>query len=549
MSVLHGKNNRRILPRWRVSGKASYSNDFLALKSTKKVQGNIKVQLQQAKLDFIKIPSIGSAAEALSYSLLAGETDAAVSAARFILENENDAPLTLFRLAQSVIDGGNPFSVVGITPAEQVAQTRKLLRINPDNPMLWADMARHYSSLGHRTQASRSMLTALQLAPNHRWILRTAARFFVHQEEPIAAHKLLTNHPGTKNDPWLIAAELACAQVAERPARFWRQATQIIIWDKVHPRHMSELATAVAMMELESGDRKKARKYIKKGLIAPTENTLAQVYWAQENKHLKDGSNLDALVKSATDAFEADYRFNLAKGDLIVALDAAKIWKADEPFAARPCLEIAYIASLLDDYDLTIEIADDVYRLDGFIDFTLEMNIIFAELSSGALDAHHDKKYIEKLHAKLMSAVEKNDSTSYHALANLGLWHYRYGEKSDGQVLYNQAITRAQKANSNEGAAMAATFAAREAILSKEPSADSVLQRANDLAKSSKNEANLFYLRKLEALSRNPWDSPEILSPASAHRFVKKDKQTVPFRVEKTRNGNILWIPKKDSHE
>lgn len=549
MSVLHGKNNRRILPRWRVSSKASHSADFLALKSTEKVRGNIKVQLEQAKIDFIKLPSIGSAAEALSFSLLAGEADIAITAAKFLLENENAAPATVLRLAKSIIEGNDPFSVIGITPEEQVSRTRKLLRINPDNPMLWADMARHYSSLGHRTPASRSMQTALHLAPNHRWILRTAARFLVHQEEPIAAHKLLINHPQTKNDPWLIAAELACAQVAERPARFWRQATQIITWDKVHPRHMSELATAVAMMELESGDHKKARKYIKKGLVAPTENTLAQVYWAQENKHLKDGSNLDALVRSTKDAFEADYRFNLAKGDLTVALHAAKTWKADEPFAARPCLEIAYIASLLDDYDLTIKMADDVFRLDGCIDFTLEMNIIFAELSSGTLDVRRDKKHIEKLHAKLISAIEKNDSTSYHALANLGLWHYRYGDNSDGQMLYDEAITRAQKVNSNEGAAMAATFAAREAILAKEPSADTVLQRAKDLAKNSKNEANAFYIRKLDTLSRNPWDAPEILAPDSAHRFVRKDKQTVPFRVEKTRTGNILWIPKKDSRK
>lgn len=544
MSLLQGKSERRILPRWRISRKASQATEFLALKPPEKVSANIEGQFRQATYDFTKLPTIGSAAEVLSYSLLAGKTDAAIPAARFLLENKNTAPLTLLQLAKSALEDSIPFSVVKTPPEEYIAQTRKLLRTNPDNPMLWSDMARHYSSLGRKISACRSMTIALQLAPNHRWMLRTAARFFVHQEEPIVAHKLLANHPRTQNDPWLIAAELACAQVAGRPPRFWRKATDILKWDKVSPQHMSELATALAMMELEAGERKRARKFVKKGLVAPTENTLAQVYWAQENKHLNDGESLDVLIKSAIDAFEADYRLNLVKGNLMVALNAAETWRTDEPFAARPCLEIAYVASLLDDYDLPIKMANHVKRLDGHINSNFEMNIIFATLSSGKLDVNKDMTQIESLKGKLMKALEE-DSASYHAMANLGLWHYRYGETSVGQTFYKESITLAQKLRSNDAAAMAATFAAREAILAKEISASAVLQHAKELAKNSKNAANEFYLRKLDVLLRNPGDASDILSRASAHRFLRQEKQSSPFRVEKTKKGDILWVSKK----
>lgn len=543
MSLFHSKRDRRILPRWRLSSKASQATEFSALRPPAKVLRNVEGQGQQAADDFAKTPTIGSAAEALSYALLAEELNAAVSPAKFILENEDTAPLTLFRLAKSVIEG-RIFNVVEPSNQERIAQTRKLLRINPDNPALWADMAQHHSTLGHKIPACRSMKIALQLAPNHRWMLRTAARFFVHQAEPIIAHKLLANHPQTRNDPWLLAAELACAQVAKRPTRFWGKAVDILKGEVLPPQHTSELATAVAMMELEAGAGKKARKYIKKGLVAPTENTLAQVHWARENKYLNDDPSLDFLIENAKDAFEADYHLNLVNGNLAAALSAAETWQKDEPYAARPCIEIVYVASLLDNYALSIEKANYVRRLDGRIDSNFEMNTIFAKLSSGKYDKNKDIKQIEGIRSKLIKVVDE-DKTSYHAMANLGLWHYRYGKISEGHMLYKQAISVAQKLNHNKAASMAATYAAREAILAREVSADAVFQYAKELAKTNTNAANEFYLRKLDALSRKPGDVHEILSPATAHQFLKQGKQAPLFRVEKTRKGDILWIPRK----
>lgn len=391
------------------------------------------------------------------------------------------------------------------------------------------------------------MTIARQLAPDHRWMLRTAARFLVHQDDPVGAHKLLANHPRTRRDPWLIAAELACAQAAGRPPRFWRQATDILKWDSVSPLHVSELATAVAMMELEAGEHKRARKYVQKGLVAPTENTLAQVSWAKESKHLADGYGLDKLIKSTVDAYEAECRLNTSQGDLLAALKAAQTWEADEPFAARPCSEIAYIASLLDDYDLTVTMAARVARLDGHADPNLEMNSVFAILSSGKLTLDKDAVQITSIYSRLVRTVEHGGDTSYHAMANLGLWLYRYGDATLGRQLYEKAIANTQKIHLTEMAALAATFAAREAILAKDPSAGSILNQAKQLAIKSKNKASDFYLRKLDALFKSPENASEILSPASAPRFLLAETYTPPFRVEKTDNGLVLWVAKRRS--
>lgn len=547
MSLLHGKTKRRILPRWRDSQRVGLTADIQSQKAPRAVKANVTPQLLEQAENFRQIKNIGTAAEFVSTALLAGKPEEALHAASFILERQDDVPNTLIQLAKSVTEGAVPFQATMADPGRQIARTRHLLRLQPNNPVLWSDMARHYASLGDRREALRCMKTAHALAPEHRWMLRTYSRFLVHQEEPIAAHKLLANHPRTRQDPWLIAAELACAQVADRAPKYWRQATDILRFNSVAPLHISELAIAVAMMELEAGDRKRAKRLVQKGLIAPTENTLAQVFWAKENRHLNDGLELEELVRSTCDAYEADYQLNMINGDLLGALNAAQTWSIDEPFAARPCAEIAYVASLLDDHETTIRMAARVKQLDGRSDPSLELNAIYARLSSGKLDKIKHATEIKRIKTQLLASIKQADGNSYHAVANLGLWFYRFGHPELGHETYQNAIAIAQKTHQNDAAAMAATFAAREAILAKDLRAATILQQAKDLLAKAKIRAGDFYLRKLDALAEAPDKAKEILSPSSTKQFlVNKKPQSKSVRMERTKNGSaILWIEGK----
>lgn len=548
MSIHHEKGPRRILPRWRASSKASLSAEFTSLKPLPRTNVTVESELQQQIDDFSDFPSLGTAAELVSLSMLSGNTVQAKMAAKFILDRRDQAPVPLLELAERAL--GNEPVLQKSSLRTDVCTTRRLLRINPDNPVLWSDMARHYASLGEKKKALRAMRTARALAPNHRWMLRTSSRFLVHQGDAIEAHQLLANHPSTKTDPWLIAAELACAQVAGRPPKFWRQATDILRWDRVPPLHLSELATAVAMMELESGERKKARRYVIKALQAPTENTLSQVFWAKANRHLNDGFHLDELVKSSRDAYEADYQVAMLNGDLISALNSAHAWSADEPFASRPYSEIAYVASLLDDHTQTVLMSHVVMRLDGKLDPSLELNVIFSRISGGTLevDQENDQQQIGRIRATLERGVALGGAQAYHVMANLGLWHYRYGTIEDGRHWYQLAIAIAEKNQQLEPATFAAIFFAREAILIKDPIAPTLLQQAHALYKRSKCKTAAFYLRKLDALAANPDQALQILHPSSAARFLEEDKPASPaplFRVESSGSGLILIVPKK----
>lgn len=534
--MLREKTQRRIVPRWRPSVLAPSAPEFATVKKPSRPAAPSPDQGGAAFRAFIDDQSLGTASEALAEGLLERNSEATKSAATFILHRASQAPGPLLTLARDASGGALPGPQ---STADDVTRLRALLRLSPRNAAVWADMARHYASEGNKRQALKCMKTALQLAPDHRWMLRTAARFLVHQENAEAAHRLLANHPRSKGDPWLIAAELACAHVAGKAPKFWKLANDILRFDRFGPAHVSELATAIGMMELEAGNRKQARKLVNRGLIAPTENTLAQVLWAKEAKHLGDGTaKLDTLIRAREDAFEAEFKVSLRRGDLQTALAACQSWTSDEPFAARPKHEKTYLAALLDDHQSIIRIAEEVTRIDGRVSVGIELNLIFARLSAGTYDPD-DLDQLKRDEARLLGLVKAGGPVAMHALANLALFNYRYGNPEVGKVLYREAIDLARKIEGHESAAHAAIFAAREALLTGEETADVQLSEAIDLAKRSGNEACLFYTRKLQAVAAAPELSGQILSPSSASQFLKPVKV---LSIAKEKDGYVLTI-------
>ena len=293
------------------------------------------------------------------------------------------------------------------------------------------------------------------------------------------------------------------------------------------------------MMELEGGKRKQARKLVQRALVAPTENTLAQVLWAKESKHLGDGlEGLDKLVGARRDAYEAGSKIRLRRGDIQDALKACQSWMRDEPFAARPKVETTFVASLLDDHDLIVRTAQDALRIDGKLSNVLELNLLFAQLSSGQINLQDPEVSLRTL-ARLKALRDLGGPLTVHATANLALLAYRSGNTEVGKDLYRWAIDTARKNDSLESAALAATFAAREAILARAADADTQLEEAVHLAERSGSEASSFYNRKLRALAVAPERALLILSPSATNDFLKPVKI---LEIASDRSGFILTI-------
>lgn len=116
-------------------------------------------------------------------------------------------------------------------------------------------------------------------------MLRAAARFYISEDAPEIALRLLVNTPMTRHDPWLMAAEVATAQLAGRGSKFFKHGKSMLDNPSFRLVNLSELAAAVGTVELEDGRRKDAKRRFEMAMLDPTENALAQVKWAEDKSN------------------------------------------------------------------------------------------------------------------------------------------------------------------------------------------------------------------------------------------------------------------------
>jgi hypothetical protein len=100
------------------------------------------------------------------------------------------------------------------------------------------------------------MTVALGLAPNHRAVLRAAARMLIHLGQTDEAHTLIRRHARTPTDPWLMATEISIAQVLGQTPVFAGKGRRFTRDHAHQPAYVTELAGAVAAAEnaASSGD-------------------------------------------------------------------------------------------------------------------------------------------------------------------------------------------------------------------------------------------------------------------------------------------------------
>lgn len=127
------------------------------------------------------------------------------------------------------------------------------MHLHPRNAYAWVDLARLYTILGQTSSADRAIRIAISLAPEDRFVLRSAARYFVHMDDPQAPQRLLNGARATRGDPWLIAAEVSVSQVAKRRSLTASIGQRGLDHSQWAPRSSSELAGALGTLLLEDG--------------------------------------------------------------------------------------------------------------------------------------------------------------------------------------------------------------------------------------------------------------------------------------------------------
>jgi tetratricopeptide (TPR) repeat protein len=250
------------------------------------------------------------------------------------------------------------------------------------------------------------------------------------------------------------------------------------------------LASALATLELEAGNVRKARKLFRHSLVQPTENAIAQARWASD--HAK---HLELAVDSFLDhSPEARAWSSTESGDWDVALSHALLWLADQPFSSGPAVHASYVASVpLARFADAARIARLGLEANPR-DVVLLNNLVFSLASAGQISEAEEA----------FSQLPHRDLAIHHEipwLATSGLLHFRRGNPVEGRRLYSEAIARASRA-SPKMLALASLYLAREEILVGSDAARDATDRALQAVARAPSQDVLVVAEQIRLLLR-----------------------------------------------
>lgn len=462
--------DRNVIPRWRdfqttvAIGEIGSSDDFQSQWDVSGADSLIpKLWAWQTH------KSVPFAADLVASAFVLERYAEAAEAARFILEQRDGVTNSLREVAYQVL---NPSSDTDRLAAlqqlydpepQQIRSRIHRLRVRlydePRNAISYVELARAYILLNQKEPAKQAMRMALKLAPTNRFVLRSASRLFLHTEDKDEAHQVLRSAESTRFDPWLISAEIAVASAADRTPRFAKSGQRMIVDFSDSPFEITELASALATLELHNGRSRDARKLYKKALIRPTENSLAQIEWASRRI-----AGLDFVESTKIEVprnYEASAWEHFENGNWEESFNQAWKWFYDQPFSSRPGQFGSHIASgILEDYNQAERLIKQSLRTNPK-DGLLLNNLAFTYASIGR---------IKEAQKALSSIGQLKSGTSLEVTvkATHGLIAFRSGRYSEGRSLYLEAIEESKR-YVRAFQSLAALYYAREEILADTP--------------------------------------------------------------------------------
>jgi tetratricopeptide (TPR) repeat protein len=434
---------RRIVPRWRFLRDRNKAPESAGDPRGRKAALIDPAYVDQKVRDWLLDPGIATAAELVAGANVCGLQDEARSAATYILEHAEQtlpatvasaqkclgmSPIVLPQCEANVHGDLNQRSVA----VAQDAIRRGKRRVSNDarNLEAWLDMSRAYAMLGQQRRSDKCMEKALLVAPNHRIALRSAARLAVHKAEPERAVALLSKHPRTRMDPWLLATEIAVQTIAGRTSNLTRFARAMIEDRRFPDSQLTELHSALATLDYFSGSLRGARKHIRQSLIDPNDNAVAQARWFSARMA---GITIAPAAFELATSYEARSWRALANKNWLLSQNEAVQWLMDEPFASRAAVHASFVAvSLNEDYQLGVACVNVGLQADPKNPVLLN-NLAVAQAYMG--DVAKAEATLNKV-----STDFSDDHPEYIRAATSGLVRFRSGDIAAGRKLYEQAL-------------------------------------------------------------------------------------------------------------
>jgi len=501
MSVRRPDKERRLLPRWQPSAVSIAQGDLRPLISRKPRMIEDE-HFEARKIEWEATHSLEVAAELVASAIVLGRIDEAIPAARLLAEAASDVPATLREMARDALTvepqvlahrHHRPRELARHSIYSEVSRIRHHLTANPRDAYAWVDIGRLYTTLGQFEKARHAIDVARAIAPEDRFVLRAAARFFVHAGDAEIAERMLNRAHATRRDPWLMSAEIAVSQVLGRSPRTASLAARALKEDAWTPHSSSELSGSFATLLMEEGATHKARGFFRQSLRDPTENAIAQAQWAAGQTR---GLVIPHELLSHPKGYEARALHDTLVGDWDSAIENCWDWVAYEPTSSRPMQLGSYVASVAREDSETI------------LEFTARG--LAAEprdptlLNNRAVGLVYANRVTEAAEILYGLVIEKTSEEIQPALyATTGLIFFRTGVIESGRVFYERAIAHPYSRRDGRCYALALWHLAREEVRAQTEQVDAAIARAEKASKDIKlAELDAFRERVLRAAGK-----------------------------------------------
>jgi Flp pilus assembly protein TadD len=466
---------RRLIPRWRPTSQTLKTSEIASTLNQPSAPLRFDHQLfDESVAAWRAQPTAGHLADVIAFS---ADADLHPKIADLVREAQtrgfavSPVQQELFReVVDDTVQTDESTTAGRLVFQSRVADLRRELLVAPENLLALLDLAQLQLAAGKVTAAERLLKTALGLAPNGRIVLRTAARFYVHLGKFDKAHQIITRHPGTKKDPWLMASEIALADAAGVHSSMASQGLRLIKEAQAQPWHLAEVAGALANSEMMAGRFKEARQLLRKALLHPTDNIVAQAVM----DGARMGFELDepTVTKAVKRSSEAQLLQAWQNADEEAAELHALQWHAEEPFSSRPIQFLTTLYSLQSQYEKSLGWVRRGLVADPS-DEGLIANLAFAKAAVGDVQ-----------NAELAMNRIKDAKLAPYLKATEGLIALKRGDFAKAEALYREAEQGFDKLSRPDLAALAIAYYAKFAVESDAP--DSARIRAEAEVKFSK---------------------------------------------------------------
>jgi tetratricopeptide (TPR) repeat protein len=482
--MLKPSDPRRVVPRWRSSWITAQTTEGKSNKAG--VRPDFGPALARASAEFDALQAIPQAAELMFIAKQAQDVELAKKAASQILKAKDQiSSASLIGAAKRIASVPASDAFVGATD-QFLRDARGLLRQDFNNPVLLMDVAWAMTSNGHGERAAKFVRAALSLAPGSRFVLRAAARYYLHRGDREFAHHILASSALLGSDPWVQASEVAVATVLGKTSNLVKSRGRALDEATELGANLSELGSAIATVHLQAGNHKRAKRLFNKSLGHPNDNVVAQAEWAS----IKLPLVVSEKALSVKYSYEANSRHSYRNLDIDNAIAQAQFWREDEPFASRPLGWLAHLYAINDDFERAMEYYERLITSDQDNRTSNLLNQNFGRIETGAL-----------LEAGVQLAqLSRGPDASSHRIqifANAGALAYAYGEIDSGRELYEKAAVMAKQRGEIETEALVRSYFARAAVKYSDPKGPEIVEETSKLPTLSVNPSATHIARRL----------------------------------------------------